>query len=616
MRGDGPVIGAERVGGEFAPVHEAAEREESGTEPDPVARSVGSAPDEAVRFALVIGNGKYQEATPLANPPNDAKAVAKQLNLAGWSVTELYDVGIKAMSDGILDFCDLARGAEAAIVFYAGHGIESRGENYILPVDAKLSEEDGAASLRREAIMVRQLLDDLGRARIRLKAVVLDSCRDDPLSRSWLSRTRGGKVLAEVAERDIPQGTMLIFSTAPGQTAADGVGENSPFTAALLNRMQTTTGGISDVFADAVKGMDGQEPWIAFDGSSASFIAFRDYPLFHNGADAGYADLMGKLGIALTSPVRSDLPKALSSALSTFSVSATDDVPDGVRARIELVCLRMVLEAPWSSELDRDLLRQASWEPIESSMAALVLANEELQAVDPLVREGRFEEANVHLKAGFEYLDRGISHDNPICRLKKGSVLTRHWHLNYGKSPELERPGSTEEGFELVEEAFSEFRDGTLKSQFFDPAGADFVVNDNYGLRESALVLAQCWLLGIGTGNPGALDGDGFDNRTAGEKAVSYFQQVLDLDPANGEALAGSLEILLHKNEGFWDPKMIGLAKAGAAAGNGFCEYYYATYLSEYDAADRSEVMTLMRKAAEPGKDKTSEARQWLKENR
>lgn len=231
------------------------------------------------RHALVIGNGAYTHANVLPNAPQDAVDIAAALEEAGWKVELTTDAGIRGMIRSLRLFCEKASGRDSALFFFAGHGIEAKGENYLLPVDAELNDSDQEDSLPLETLSLGKVLNDLAEAKIRLKTVVLDCCRDDPLSRSWLA-TRGNKGgLAEVPESELPRGAMLVFSTAPGLTAADGSGRNSPFTSALLQRMNAGGGSIADVFGDVATALGTEQPaWIRFDGSGISFTAFRDYP--------------------------------------------------------------------------------------------------------------------------------------------------------------------------------------------------------------------------------------------------------------------------------------------------------------------------------------------------
>lgn len=239
------------------------------------------------KFALVIGNAKYEHAKALANPTNDADDVSRALSAGGWTVTAVKDAGVRDMLRSLREFCETAEGADAALVFYAGHAIEVKGKNYLLPVDAALDESDGEDALPLETLSLDKVLADLRGARIRLKTVVLDSCRDDPLTRSWLSSRSSGGGMATVEEKQLPEGTMLVFSTAPGRTAADGRGRNSPFTSALLQRMQSGGGGLAEVFGDVAVALgETQAAWIRFDGSGVSFTAFRRYPLLPGGSPA------------------------------------------------------------------------------------------------------------------------------------------------------------------------------------------------------------------------------------------------------------------------------------------------------------------------------------------
>jgi len=239
----------------------------------------------AERVALVIGNGDYTHAKKLVNPVNDAAAVAAELRRGGWQVAEVRDAGVKEMLRSLRQFCEAGRGAEAAVFFYAGHGLEVKGKNYLLPVDAVLTEADGEDALALETLSLDKVLADLGAAEIRLKALVLDSCRDNPLQRSWLAARSSGSGMAAVAEKQLPEGTMLVFSTAPGMVAADGTGRNSPFTAALVERLRAGGGGMADVFGDVASALGRQQPaWIRFDGSGVSFTAFRQYPPVSAGA--------------------------------------------------------------------------------------------------------------------------------------------------------------------------------------------------------------------------------------------------------------------------------------------------------------------------------------------
>jgi uncharacterized caspase-like protein len=183
------------------------------------------------RVALVIGNAVYASANRLANPPNDARLVANALRSAGFQTVDARsDLGVQAFGRALRDFRVQANGAQVALIYYAGHGIEGSGKNWLIPVDATLATE---YDLTYEAISLEQVMDALTGADLRV--VILDACRDNPLGRSWTRNTRAvARGLAPVEADDV----LVIYAAAPGMTAADGQGSaNSPFASALARRL-------------------------------------------------------------------------------------------------------------------------------------------------------------------------------------------------------------------------------------------------------------------------------------------------------------------------------------------------------------------------------------------
>lgn len=220
----------------------------------------------AGRVALVIGNGDYVNANKLPNPPNDATAMSQALRDIGFTVVEGENLNHSDMARLIGDFEEASRDADVTLFFYAGHGLQVNGNNYLVPIDAKLDRE---SSLQFEAIdadIVMRSMSGPGKTAIAL----LDACRDNPLSRSLarsLGKTRSTAVQQGLAVPNITGGGMLIgFATAPGEVAADGEGSDSPFTVALLKNIKTPgleiqqmmTRVKADVF-EATK--EKQEPW-------------------------------------------------------------------------------------------------------------------------------------------------------------------------------------------------------------------------------------------------------------------------------------------------------------------------------------------------------------------
>jgi uncharacterized caspase-like protein len=218
------------------------------------------------RVALIIGNSAYTHAPALPNPANDAKAVAEKLQALDFHVSLALDT-TKADTDKVMrEFADALDGADVAIFFYAGHGLQVSGQNYLVPIDAKLAKE---RDLEFEAVRLDFVLKqmELGRED-KTNIVFLDACRDNPLSRS-LARSMGtrsasiGKGLAQV---DAGVGTFISYSTQPGNVALDGTGANSPFTAALVNRMaepgKNLTAVMIDVRKDVIAATMGEQvPW-------------------------------------------------------------------------------------------------------------------------------------------------------------------------------------------------------------------------------------------------------------------------------------------------------------------------------------------------------------------
>ncbi len=181
------------------------------------------------RVALVIGNGAYGHAPALRNPGNDADAVAALLGSLGFEVESGRDLGRGPMEELIRRFGRLTTGADVALVFYAGHGLQINGENWLLPVDARLED---VRDLEFEAVNLTTVLRQVEGSGARV--VILDACRDNPLATQMaMAGTRSvSRGLARVETADV--GTLIAFATSPGSTAADGGGGNSPFTAALL----------------------------------------------------------------------------------------------------------------------------------------------------------------------------------------------------------------------------------------------------------------------------------------------------------------------------------------------------------------------------------------------
>ena len=217
------------------------------------------------RVALVIGNSAYQKADRLPNPVSDARGIAASLKGLGFeTVQEGYDLGRDAMLKSLKSFGEAAKGADWAVVYYAGHGMEVKGANYLIPIDAKLEDEE---DVEEEAVPVSRLIDRLQDV-AGIKVFILDACRDNPFATRMFRRRGvrgGGRGLAEI---HADSGTLIAFATSPGDSALDGEGEHSPYAKALIDHLgdqgseiRLMFGSVADSVQDATR--KEQLPWIS-----------------------------------------------------------------------------------------------------------------------------------------------------------------------------------------------------------------------------------------------------------------------------------------------------------------------------------------------------------------
>ncbi len=189
------------------------------------------------RVALVIGNGAYTNISPLKNPTNDAKLMAKELRALGFEVIERTDITRDEMKEAVYNFGDRLRETKAVgLFFYAGHGIQVDGINYLVPVNASLAKRDEVENV---CFSINKVIGQLAYAQNDLNIIILDACRNDPFAATG----RGG-----LAQFDAPKGTMIAYSTAPGKTAADGDGANGLYTEQLAKAIKNPEYKMEDVF--------------------------------------------------------------------------------------------------------------------------------------------------------------------------------------------------------------------------------------------------------------------------------------------------------------------------------------------------------------------------------
>jgi uncharacterized caspase-like protein len=187
------------------------------------------------RVALVIGNGQYQYVTPLKNPNNDAPDLAASLREIGFDVILRTDIGREGFEEALSEFARKAVGADTALFYYAGHGLQFEGQNYLLPIDVKAED---ALDVRFRAVKIDHVREAMDQMR-GVKILILDACRSNPLAEQMPSRSFGGVAGTRgLARIEHAEGMVISYATAIDQVAADGTDRNSPFTKALIAQLR------------------------------------------------------------------------------------------------------------------------------------------------------------------------------------------------------------------------------------------------------------------------------------------------------------------------------------------------------------------------------------------
>ena len=208
------------------------------------------------RVALVIGNAKYQ-VRPLRNPENDANDISAALKSSGFEVIDIRNATLAQMRQAVRQFGDRLLQSDVGLVYYSGHGVEVRGRNYFIPVNADIQKEDEIAD---QGLDVYLILEKMATAKRSTNILIVDACRDDPFGRAFRSTATG------LASMEAPRGTIIAYATSPGRVAADGDGRNSPYTKHLLRAMQIPNMPIEQVFKEVRRAVqtetqERQTPW-------------------------------------------------------------------------------------------------------------------------------------------------------------------------------------------------------------------------------------------------------------------------------------------------------------------------------------------------------------------
>ncbi len=229
------------------------------------------------RVALVIGNGAYKDA-PLRNPVNDARDMSRELTKLGFEVLLRENASLRQMEDALDQFWANIRQGGTGLFFFAGHGLQVKGVNYLVPVDARILVEQDVRSACLDANKVLGRMENAGNG---LNIILLDACRNNPFARSWRSAEAG------LAKMDAPTGTLIGYATAPDSVASDGEGKNGVYTKHLLEQMRVPGQGIETMLKRVRVGVlqdsgRRQTPW-----ESSSLTG--DFYFNQQGAPAGQA---------------------------------------------------------------------------------------------------------------------------------------------------------------------------------------------------------------------------------------------------------------------------------------------------------------------------------------
>jgi hypothetical protein len=221
--------------------------------------SYGQRLNNEKRLALVIGNGKYVYCNELSNPTNDSKGMKAALQKVGFDVLEYENLNQAQMKKAIDEFGVKLKNYSVGLFFYAGHGIQSKGYNYLIPVDANIQSEQQVEYDCVQADRVLGLMEEAGSP---VNIVILDACRNNPFGRSWSRAANNGGL----AFMNAPSGSLIAYATSPGRTASDGSGSNGLYTSALLENLQTPGISVLQMFQNvrrtvSQKSYKMQIPW-------------------------------------------------------------------------------------------------------------------------------------------------------------------------------------------------------------------------------------------------------------------------------------------------------------------------------------------------------------------
>ncbi len=402
-----------------------------------------AAADELRGIALVIGNSAYEHLAPLANPANDARAIEALLDGLGFETTLSSDRDARRLARDLRDFVEDAEEADVAILYYAGHGIEAGGENFLVPVDADFSALDAAGE---RLVPVSALLERL-QATVPLAIIMLDACRDNPfppgalvrleagadpvpMGEGGLGETRGARPLAAPSPTAPIEsyGSVIAFAAEPGNVALDGApGANSPYTAAVLRHLEAMAGEefgtVMRMVAEEVylRTSGAQRPWV--NESLRRLLYFGAAPAAPEGAEGEILAERRQLLLSI-----STLPEPRRRQVE--AVAGQGGVPmDALYAMLNALG-QDVPEDP--AELARLLEEQTrSVRELMSARETLASADAEVERLSALAREAVAEGA---LAAARRYLDEAKERVGELSsRLDDAEAMIRDRRIEYAE---------------------------------------------------------------------------------------------------------------------------------------------------------------------------------------
>jgi len=347
------------------------------------------------RAALVVGNSAYTS-NSLANPVNDATDMAAALKEAGFEVILRTDVDLAGIERALEDFQTLLGGKDTALFYYAGHGVQVQGENYLIPVKEDIQSE---ANARSRGVALADVLDRIKASKVRTALIFLDACRDNPFPGSSRSGTRGLSVVSAPADVE----TLIAYATEPGSVAADGTGRNGVFTAAMLSNMAKPGQSIGDMMiqvrADVMAQTGGRQKPRADVGLSKPFY-FNDPAVLAARAQAALDKSRAEIA---------DLERQLADRQAR--INATRDTSAKQALEVEQQRQQALQTA---KKLEADNLEREAERQKQAAAAAQELALRK-QAADQAARQQQSELGNLAAarRTELEKLAQAGASDNP-----------------------------------------------------------------------------------------------------------------------------------------------------------------------------------------------------------